>query len=84
MISSHNSLYPVELSRFLADQNKWLIDPVSLSIDESLFPHEPIWITHAKRLPADPVPPWTLKQVLMPWTRSPLTPAQRVERKLQD
>jgi len=39
---------------------------------------------HGKRQPADPVPPRTLKQWLMPWTRPPLTPEQIWERKLLD
>ncbi len=84
MTHNHKSLYPVELTRFLADQNKCQIDPVSLPIDESLFPRGQAKLWHEKRQPAAPVPPWTLKQMLMPWTRPALTPAQRFERKLQD
>lgn len=84
MTPDHKSLYPAELSRFLPAQNTDQFSPVSLPIDELLFPRGQAKLWHEKRQSADPVPPWTWKQVLMPWTRPPLTPEQRIERKLQD
>lgn len=84
MTPDDKNLYPAELSRFLGEQNKDLINPVSLPIDESLFPRGQAQLWHAKRKPAEPIPPHTLKQWLMPWTRPPLTTAQVRERKLLD
>lgn len=83
MTPRHKSLYPAEFSKFLADQNTHQIVPV-FPIDQSQFPGEPIAIINYVRAPVHPIPPRTIKQWLMPWTRPALTSALIRERKLQD
>ena len=83
MTPSSKSLYPAEFSKFLADQNSHQIVPV-FPIDQSQFPSGLPTLWHGKRQPAEPIPPRTIKQWLMPWTRPALTSAQLLERKLQD